>query len=284
MFKVKLNKNEVKILITIQKGPMTISQLASGLKKNPSWISRNVDHLEELGFVNGKRVGKTVLVKIDDGPMGACISTLISEESMLNIEAVLSGSGLRILPLILEPGNNAKEIARRSSLSLRTVQGLLSRWRKMGVVALTNGCYMISERHQPLIEFVKLYSYNTIIRSLGRSFYDASIVWHWRDEFMFSTEQPMRDSKFISAATTRLRELDYDVISVKDYYFYNPLQKIVSEEEALMQSLRVDPENPRLSRLVKNAIVNKNIDANTLLNYAGKYGIKTKIEELVESA
>ena len=120
------------------------------------------------------------------------------------------------LPLILNPGNKAEEIAKRSSLSLRTVQGLLSRLRKMGVVTLTNGCYMLSERHKPLIEFVKLYTYISNIKSLKSLFSDASIIWHWRDEFIFSIEQPIKDHRFVSAATTRLRELNYDIIASKE--------------------------------------------------------------------
>lgn len=281
MFKDKLNKNEIRILINIQKGPMSISQLAEALNKNPSWISRNVNHLKTLGFVDVKRIGRRVHVNLNEGPMGASISTLISEESMLNIVTVLSDSGMQILPLILNPGNKAEEIAKRSSLSLRTVQGLLSRLRKMGVVTLTNGCYMLSERHKPLIEFVKLYPYNSNIKSLKSLFSDASIIWHWRDEFIFSIEQPIKDHRFISAATTRLRELNYDIIASKEYYLYNPLLKKVSEEEALIQSYLIDTGNPRLARLIKKGIRNENIERNSLLKYAEKYNIMKKVEEII---
>jgi DNA-binding MarR family transcriptional regulator len=281
MFDDKLNKNEIRIMVIIQKGPMTISQLAKTLNKNISWISRNVNHLKSLGFVDVKPVGRRVYVDLNEGPMGASINTLISEGSILNIEVILSGPGMQILPLILFPGNKAEDIAKRSSLSIRTVYGLLGRLRKMGVVSLTKGVYILSERHKPLIEFIKLYAYNSIIKSLKNMFPDASIVWHWRDEFIFSLEQSVSDRSFIPAATSRLRELKYDIIASKEYYLYNPLQRKVSEEEALMQSYLIDSENPRIVRMIINAIKNKKINRNSLFEFANKYNIMKKVEEII---
>ena len=277
----KLNKNEIRIMTTIQKGPMTISKLATALNKNRSWISRNVNHLKTLGFVDVKRVGRKVYVDLNEGPMGASINTLIFEKSMLNIEVVLSGPGMQILPLILDPGNNAEEVAKRSSLSRRTVYGFLGRLRKMGVVSLTNGVYMLSERHKPLIEFIKLYAYNSIIKSLKNILPNAAIVWHWRDGFIFSIEQPISDRRFIPAAISRLRELKYDIIASKEYYIYDALLEKISEEEALVQSYLIDPENPRLVRMIKNGIKNKKINKNSLIEFAKKYSIMKKIKEII---
>jgi len=281
MFKETLNRNEIRILINIQRCSLSISQLADALNKNPSWISRNVNHLRALGFVDIKRIGRRVHVNLNDGPVGASISTLISEESMLNIETVLSGSGMQILPLILKPGNKAEEIAKRSSLSLRTVQGFLSRLRKMGVVTFSNGFYVLSERHKPLIDYVKLYSYNAIIKFMNNIRNDASIVWYWRDEFIFSIEKTLSDHRFMSAATTRLRELNYDIIASKEYYLYNPLLTKVTEEHALIQSILIEPDNPRLVRMIRKAIKNEKIDRNSLIDYAAKYNIMKKVEEII---
>jgi predicted transcriptional regulator len=283
MFKDKLNKTEIKILMSTQKELMTISQLANALEKGPSWISRNVSHLQELGFVMEKREGKSVFVAINKGPLGDSFTTLISEESMLNIERILTGSGLKILPLILSPGNTANEIAQRSSLSLRTVKGLLSLWRKMGVVTLTKGVYVISNRHKPLINFVKYFSYHAIIRYLKGFYPHAIIVWHWRDEFIFSLDQPLQDNRFVPAATTRLYELKYEIIANKEYYFHNPLVKKLSEEEALIQSYLLNPGNPRIPRLIKYAMKEGKIEKETLLEFARKYGLKTKTEEVISN-
>ena len=151
MFEDKLNETEIKILKSIQKEPKTISQLAHALDKNPSWISRSANHLQDLGFVINERVGKSIFVNITKGPLGNSISTLISEEPMLNIERILTGSGLKILPLVLRPGNRANEIALRSSLSLRTIKDFLSRFRKMGVITLKNGVYVLNDRHNFLV-------------------------------------------------------------------------------------------------------------------------------------
>jgi predicted transcriptional regulator len=142
MLKDRLNRIEIDILMSILIGSKTISQLADALGKDSSWISRNVNHLQKLGFVNAKREGKSVFVSIVKNPLGESFTTLISEEPMLKIERVLTGSGLKILPLLLQPGYSAIEIVQRSSLSSRTVKGLLSSWRKMGVVTLKKGVYV----------------------------------------------------------------------------------------------------------------------------------------------
>ncbi len=284
MFKDKLNKTEMEILISILKDSKTISQLADALGKDSSWISRNVNHLQELGLVIEKRKGKSVFVSIVKNPLGDSFTTLISEEPMLNIERILTGSGLRILPLLLNPGNNANEIALRSSLSLRTVKGLLSLWRKMGVVTLKKGVYVINDRHKPLINFVKYFSYNTLIRYLKDSYPDATIVWHWRDEFIFAMEHPIHDERFISAATTRLYELNYDIVANKEYYFHNPMVKSLSEEEALIQSFLLNPGNPRIPRLINKAMRKGRIEKETLLEFARKYGLKKITEEVTSNA
>jgi DNA-binding transcriptional ArsR family regulator len=281
MFRDKLNKTELKILIYIIKEPRTISQLADALGKDSSWISRSVNHLQELGFVVVKRKGKSVYVAIINNPLGDSFHSLISEEPMLNIERILTGSGLKILLLLLNPGYSANKIVQRSSLSLRTVKGLLSLWRKMGVVTLTKGLYVINQRHKPLINFVKYYSYNTLIRYLKDSYPDATIVWHWRDEFIFAIEHTIHDNRFISAATTRLYELNYDIVAGKEYYFHNPMVKKLSEEEALIQSYLLNPENPRIPRLIKRAINKGQVEKETLLKYAGKYGLKKKMEKVI---
>ena len=284
MFKDKLNKTEMKILISVLKGSRTISQLSDALGKDISWISRNVKHLQELGFVIVKREGKSVYVSIGKNPLGDSFTTLISEESMLNIERILTGSGLKILPLLLNPGNTANEIVQRSSLSLRTVKGLLSLWRKMGVLALEKRIYVINERHKPLINFVKYFLYSTLIRYLKESYPDATIVWHWRDEFIFAIEHPIHDKRFISAATTRLYELNYDIVVGKEYYFHNPIVKTLSEEEALIQGYLLNPGNPRIPRLIKRAMNKGEIEKETLLEFARKYGLKKKTEEVISNA
>lgn len=271
MYKEKINITELRILISILKGSRTISQLANALSKDPSWISRNVNHLQELGFVIEKREGKSIFIAIIKNPLGNSFHNLISEEPMLNIERILTGSGLKILPLLLKPGNSANEIVQRSSLSLRTVKGLLSLWRKMGVVTLIKGVYVINERHKPLINFIKYFSYNTLIRYLKDSYPDATIVWHWRDEFIFAIEHPIHDKRFLSAATTRLYELKYEIITNKEYYFHNPLVKTLSEEEALIQSYFLNPGNPRIPRLINKAMKKGKIKKEILLEFARKY-------------
>lgn len=284
MFKDRLNKNEIKILLTLIKHPGTVSQLAKALGVGRSWISKSVEHLRELGFVSVKRKGKSMFIEIVRNPLGDSFVALVSEEPLLSIEKVLAGSGLKILPLLVNPGNSADEITLRSSLSLRTVKGLLSRWRKMGVVTLSRGVYVINDRHKPLINFIKYYSYHAIIRYLKESYPDAAIVWHWRDEYIFTIEQPIKDKRFISAATTRLHELNYDIVSSKEYYFHNPLLRKMSDEEALVQSYLLNPGDPRIPRIINEGIKIGKVHEEALLEFARKYGVLKKLEGVISDA
>jgi len=189
-----------------------------------------------------------------------------------------------VLPLLLSPGNSADEVALRSSLSLRTIKGLLSLWRKMGVVSLTKRNYVINDIHKPLINFVKNYSYHAIIRYLKDDYPEAAVVWHWRDEFIFSIDRSLKDNRFISAATTRLHELNYDIIASKEYYFHNPVLKRLSEEEALIQGYLLNPVNPRIPRLIIGAVKKGGLDKETLFEYARKYGLREEIKEVISNA
>jgi predicted transcriptional regulator len=267
--------------MNIQEKPMNISQLAEALNKKPPWISKCVNHLKTIGFVDVNREGKRVYVNLKEGPMGASFTTLISEVPMLNLQAVLTGPGMQLLPLILHPGKNSKEITKRSTLSKRTVQGYIGRMRKMGVLTLNKGVYILSDRYKPLIEFINIYSYITKIKFLKEFFPDASIVWHQHDEFLFSRDKLLQDRRFISAATTRLQEMRYGIIAAREYYLYDPLKKRISKEEALVQSLLIDPENPRLVRIIGKIIKDKKINTKSLSNYAEKYGMMKKVTELI---
>ena len=154
----------------------------------------------------------------------------------------------------------------------------------MQIVKLTKKKYAIHDRHKPLINFVKYYSYHATIRYLKGDYPDAAVVWHWRDEFIFSTDQTLKDKRFISAATTRLHELKYEIIASKEYYFHNPILKKISQEEALIQSSLLNPGNPRISRFIIDALDKGRIKERTLLEFARKYGLKKKIEGVISDA
>lgn len=151
----------------------------------------------------------------------------------------------------------------------------------MGVVLLNDGKYLINPRYKLLADFLRKFSEYKNTCFLNAIFPQAVIVWQWRDEFVFSIEQKIDDSGFLPAGISRLDDLDYNLMHTHEYYCYRVDKIIVSEEEALVQALHIDPNNPRIKRLFKIHI--DSINKDTLFEYANKYGLKTKIREIVMS-
>lgn len=274
-----LNKTEVLALRLLRGRSLSVSELAGALSKSLPFASECLSHLEALGLVERKRSGNRVLASLSASPLGQSLALLMSEQAMLNLEALFSGSGLRLLPLLLEPGLSASELVSRSGLSLRSVRGYLPRWRRMGVVLLAGGKYSVNPRYKLLAGFLRKFSDYKNYYFLRETFPQAVIVWQWRDEFMFSVDTKIKDSRFTPAGVSRLDDFEYELVHTNEYYIYRVDKIQVPEEEALVQALYVDPDNPRIKRLFK--VHWANVNKEKLLEHASKYGLKTKIGKIV---
>ncbi len=275
-----LNKTEVRLLQQFQGRHLTLSELASELSKSMNHVSELVKHLEAMGLVRKERKGTRKFVFIPKTPLGESLSLLITEQPMLNLETLFSGSGLVILPLLLKPGYTAKELAERTSLSMRTVKGLLPRWKRMGVVLQVKTNYHLNPRFKFLADFLRKFNEHKNLSIMKDRYPEAVIVWQWRDEFMFSTETKLKDPNVLPAGLTRLDVLKSHLAHTQEYYYYGHADKEISEEEAFMQALYVDPYNPRIKKLIRERL--RELDSELFFNYAGKYAKKTLIKDLVK--
>lgn len=271
----KMNKTEVAALLLLNDGSMTVGELAASLSRAMSWTSECLTHLEAMGIVERKRVGYTVFISLSKTPMGQSLATLMTEDATLNLEAALADSGLLLLPLLLSPGGSGRYLARESKLSIRTVKTHLSRWRRMGVVLLDNGTYFLNPRHERLSKFVKRFSEFKNSAELGEKHPQARIVWQWRNEFIFSTDDEV--TEYRAAGVTRLDDFKYNLFHTNQYYMTG--QDPISEEEALVQALMIDPNNPRMKRVIRD---NANTNKQSLLLHAAKYGMKKKVDEALK--
>ena len=78
-----------------------------------------------------------------------------------------------------------------------------------------------------------------------------------------------------------MEELGFDILHSREYYFHSPDLKAVSEEEALVQALRTDLNNPRMIRFIINSIENRGVDTQIILLFGRKYGLKTTLDTVV---
>ncbi|MFH0815302.1 MAG: hypothetical protein V1934_00585 [Methanobacteriota archaeon] len=269
-----LNDTEIEIMRRLQDGKMSVSGLAAALSISPAWASECVSHLSETGFVDREKKGTGVTVGMSQSPIGTAASFLIRENAMLKLEAVLTGSGLKILMLVQKPGCDSRSIAARASISLRTARGVLARWRGMGILTLKDGVYAINPAHTTLSAFARSWAEHINSAILKEKYPNAVIVWQWRDEFIFTSDGRVSDDSFKPAGPTRLEELNYDIIGRTFYYQYRPDGEEVSEAEALVQTVMIDPLNPRPLRHLRNAKVSKA----ELAKFAEKYGLKLDLK------
>ena len=279
MSKERLNKTEVGIIRSFPHGEFTVSQIAEKLKVDVSWVSRCISHLEELGFLWTNRVGYKIHVSIADMPLGSALSHLLIEEPAMSLDALLGGSSLQILPLLLSPGYSTREIAERTGISSRTIQTRIKRWRGMGVIIYEDKKYKISPRHPLVIEFISDYSKHKNAYHLKERYSDATIIWQDRDEYIISIEREISDNIYGIAGATKIGYLGYDIVSRNYYYYYSPVDAKVSEVEALVQTVKFDMINPRPLRYIRQAIKNKKVKKSDLRKYAKKYMIEKKVEE-----
>ena len=274
-----MNKTEVRLLRVLQGRQLALSELALELSKSLPTVSQRVKHLVALGLVEKGRQGSNMLVSIPKTPLGESLSLLVAEEAMLNLETLFSDSGLLILPLLLKPGYSAKELAERTSLSMRTVKGLLPRWKRMGVVLQEKSNYQLNPRFKFLADFLSKFNQYRNLSIMKDRYPEAVIVWQWRDEFMFSTEEELEDPDAIPAGLTRLDSFEANLAHTHDYYYYGHADDEITEEEAFMQALYVDPYNPRIKDLISQRL--RHLDDNAFFSYAGKYGKKTMVKGMV---
>lgn len=282
MYKERMNRTEIFLLKTVHKGPASVTSLAAALEISKSYGSECVSHLSSMGFVETTRLGNRTMVKMPSTSFGNELSILLREEPMLNLELFMGGSRLKVLPTLLGPGHTAKEIARRTKLSPRTVQAILGKWRQMGIAVLGQKKYTLNQRNKIICDFVEKYSEHRSLHHMRSRYPDATMVWHRGDEYILSSEKEIYDAEYAPAGTTRLAELGYDILYRIEYYHHGPIPTDLPEAEILVQVYAFDLGNPRAKRYIRTAIKDARVKEGDILGYAAKYGIQREIEVLLD--
>jgi len=265
------------------KGPCTVSELATQLGISRSWCSRGISHLTRLGFVEPERKLRRSRVRLSHGTVGNSLLTLLGEDPMLDIVAVLSGRGLTLLPYLIPPGSTVDKIVSRSGLSARTVRPYLKRWRAQGIVQVKKRVYFLLGLHPYLIQFVQKFDEERIARVVKELAPDANILWSDKGECLFSSERPVGKVLLTMAGPSALAERGEDIIYSHRYFLYSPLKRKVSKEEALVQSLVIDRVEPRIKRLIIEYLKDRHANRKRLESFSREYGIEKLLMEVLGS-
>lgn len=150
----------------------------------------------------------------------------------------------------------------------------------MGVVLQEKSNYLLNPRFKILADFLRKFNEHKNLNIMRENYPEAVIVWQWRDEFMLSMDSKLEGQEVLPAGLTRLRELNTGLAHTQNYYYYGHTDKEISEEEAFMQALYVDPYNPRIKRLISERL--RYLDDKAFFTYAEKYAKKTVFKDMVK--
>jgi len=275
MLQETINASELRVFELILPGPLTVSEIVQRAELSISWVSECLAHLEQLWLVERRKEGLTVRASLARTRTAEALRLLLKESPYIAPSGILTGPGLVMLPLLLWPGATPNQISSRTSVSARTARRRIQQWRGMGVVIKRTSPlrYLINPERAFLEAFVEDYSMERNQRFLRSVVPSAVMIWHWRDEILFTTDGDIEGDEFLSAGPTRLGELGYNIVSTRMCYLYSQDKTTVGDEEALVQTLRMDPENPRPMRFIREAIGDGRARVGVLLEFARKYEV-----------
>jgi predicted transcriptional regulator len=278
-----LHRTHLEILRFVYKAERTVSKIAKHIGKSMSWTSESVNHLIWMDLLEKRKEGLEVFVGRAKNELSQDLAILMFEAPMLDLSMVLDKASLTILPHLVDPGSTANEMTQRTGLSMPTIRNKIKKWRGMGVVVRQRDTkvYTMHQSQKELRTFIVGYSQWYNRRMLTAVLPEALIVWQWREEFLFSIEHRIDLPDYLSAGPTRLEELGYDILHLREYYFHGPYIDGVDQEEALVQSLMTDPNNPRMLRFIMEGIEDRGADPQAILAYGKKYGLETALDEVV---
>ena len=130
-----------------------------------------------------------------------------------------------------------------------------------------------------LIEFIEIFSRYRNRRYLKDEVHDGVIIWEGCDEFLFTSGMDVYQNIFRPAGPPRAEELGCNILSRSNYYHFSSIGNEISIEEALVQTVRVDPNNPRSYRLIRDHVRKDDADKEKIISYAGIYGVLDRVEE-----
>jgi hypothetical protein len=234
-----------------------------------------------MGLVATRRKGITVFVRPSPSPLAAALALLMKEGSGLDVSKALTGPGLALLPHLLPPGKTARELVVAAHLSQMTVMERIRLWRGMGLVVREKGTglYKLAPGQRELADFALKYAEDRDRRMLAGKIPGALIIWRGPDGFLFSVDAGAAVKGFVLAGPGALEE---PIVRSRDYYIGGQTHHRLSQDEALVQTLLVDPSNPRVRRMLRKRADSSAAARHRLVAFAERYGIGRELKGALE--
>lgn len=274
----RLSRWDLRIFESVLSGEKASGAIAKALGLSPSYTSECVKRLVGMGLVEVRRAGLSALVRPAKGGAATSLARLVKEGSGLDLSKALAGPGLAILPHLLGPGMTANELIEAVSLSRMTVMERIRLWRGMGLVVRDRptGRYRLAPGQRGLSDFAGSYAGDRIRNATAEAAAGAILLWHGPEGFLFSVDAGTPVKGFAPAGPSAL---DARVATSRDYYLAGRRRRI-SRDEALVQTLLVDPGNPRVRRMLRERAAAG--ARRSLADLAERYGMELELSEILE--
>jgi DNA-binding transcriptional ArsR family regulator len=276
MVNERLSHSDLRIFEVVLAGELASGRIAKAIGLSPSYTSECLRRLLSMGLILTRRKGITVFARPSTSQVAAALALLMKEGSGLDVSKVLTGPGLALLPHILPPGKTARDLVAAARLSQMTVMERIRLWREMGLVVREKGTglYKLAPGQRELADFAQRYAEDRDRRMLAGKIPGALILWRGSDGFLFSVDAGTAVKGFVPAGPSALEE---PIVRSRDYYIGGQQHHRLSRDEALVQTLLVDPSNPRVRRMLRKRADSSAAARHRLAAFAEKYGIAKEL-------
>ncbi len=282
----RLTPREVSVLINIREGRRTMRSIAQDLDISQQELSRLVKSLRERGLVIVDRQGMTSLVSFSDQKHASRLRRVLDEFSHMKLEKIVSLASLDVLSaLAAYPGSSRTDLMHSSDVSARTLHTTIKRLRELGVVrARARGFHEISDRFQPLAEFVREFDDFSNHKKAREFCPDATIVWQRGRDFILRTKCMGESNEFRLTAFSVFDQYGVPLFLAWQYYYHPSGEWRRTIDEALLQSLLLKPRDTRENTAILMLWLKHNMsrDLERLRKSASRYGLLEEIETITE--
>ncbi|WP_297475995.1 MarR family transcriptional regulator [Thermococcus sp.] len=227
-----LTKAELRVLLAITSGSITLKELARKTNLSKSTLSIILHSLERKGLINieGKRPLKAKLADNKPTQLLRKILLMLPKNRTLKI---LSGSSLKVLSALkVEEPQPTWLVQLKANVGKATLHRVLNELMEMLIVGKKKGGYFVSERFSALKDFADEYFYlQNSIRA--KEFNEkAVLIWSGVEELILATEtfKGKCFGDFQLTGLARFSDYGLPLISSGVYHYYWPAKELNLEE------------------------------------------------------
>jgi len=154
MYKIKLTKKLIKVLISIISGNKTLSEIANNLDVSTNSVSKILIKLEDEGFILRHKSKTGVKIKLSNRSYVLHFKEFYLSNIHIDISNLFSGRSLDVLLTIANKGKKTNIMADMLEIQPRAVREKLGHLIDRGIVSKEKGIYFINENIPKLKDFL----------------------------------------------------------------------------------------------------------------------------------